>query len=77
MEKCRINVSCVVFFTFKSFVRTVFDMKRFTSPRTSSLDDVRTERAAIALSVGLSWPPVKRQRSAGRHTLEEAWERAV
>ena len=31
----------------------------------SSLDDVRPERAAIALSVGQSWPPVKR-RSAGR-----------
>ena len=40
-------------------------------------DDVRTERVAIPLSVALSWPPLKRQRSAGRPTFQEAWERAV
>ena len=42
-----------------------------------TLDDVRTERAAVALSVGLSWPLVKRQRSAVRPTFQEAWDRAV
>ena len=43
----------------------------------SSLDDVRAERAAMALSVGLSWPPVKRRRSAGRHSWWQHWERAL
>ena len=43
----------------------------------SSLDDVRAERAAIALSVGLSWPPVKRWRSAGRPGWQQLWERAL
>ena len=82
-KKCRIHVSCVVFFTFKSFAQTVFDIKRFMSSRPSSqqelqtLDDVRTERVAVALSVGLSWPPVKRQRSAFRPSFQEAWELAV
>ena len=76
-KKCRIHVSCVVFFTFKSFVRTVFDIKRFMSSHPSSqqelqtLDDVRTERVAIAVSVGLSWPPLKRQRSAGRPSFQQ------
>ena len=46
-------------------------MQRVGSKRSSSSVDLgsssreRAERAAIALSVGLSWPPVKRQRSAG------------
>ena len=43
----------------------------------SSLDDVRTERADIAMSVGLSWPPVKRWRSAGRPSWQQLWERAL
>ena len=42
----------------------------------SSLDDVRTERAAIALSVAQSWPPVKR-RSAGRPSWQQLWECAL
>ena len=68
----------VLCFSRSSLLCEMFStMKRFTSPRSSSLDDVRTERAAIALSVGLSWPPAKRQRSAGRSTFQEAWERAV
>ena len=47
-----------MFITLQSFVRTVVDMKRFMSSSPSSqqemqtLDAVRTERAAIALS---SW----------------------
>ena len=52
-------------------------MQRFVSRRSSSsvdldsssLGDVRTERAVIDLSVGLSWPPVKRRRSAGRQHI--------
>ena len=59
-------------------------MDRFVSKRpsssvdldASSLDNVRTERAAIALSVGLSWPPVKRRRSVGRPSWQQLWERA-
>ena len=47
------------------------------SSASSSLDDVRAERAAIALSVGLSWPPVKRQRSAGRRSWQQLSERAL
>ena len=43
----------------------------------SSLEDVRTERAAISLSEGLSWPPAKRRRSAGRPTWRQLWERAL
>ena len=44
-----------------------------SSSAASSLDDVRTEEAAIALSVGLSWPPVNRQRSA-RSIWQHLWE---
>ena len=43
----------------------------------SSRDDVRTERAAIALSVGRSWPPHKRRRSAGRPSWQQLLERAL
>ena len=54
---------------------------RFVSMRSSSsvdldsstLDDMRAERAAIALPVGLSWPPVKRRRSS----WQLLWERAL
>ena len=73
----------LVFSMFQSFVRTVFDKKRFMSSHPSSqrepqtYDDVRTERAAIALSGGFSGPLVKRQRSAGRPTFQETRERAV
>ena len=60
-------------------------MDRFVSKRSSSslnldaslLDDVRAERAAIALSVGLSWPPVTRRRSAGRPSWQQHCERAL
>ena len=59
-------------FTLKKsvFPRPRIAMKRFLSSRSSSqqelqpLDDVRAERAAIALSVGLSWPPGTRRRAA-------------
>ena len=43
----------------------------------SSLDDVRTERAAIALSVGLSSPPVRRRRSAGHPSWKQLWDGAL
>ena len=43
----------------------------------SSRDDVRTERAAITQSVGLSWPPDRRWLSAGRLGWHQLWERAV
>ena len=52
----------------------MFAMVRFVSKRSSSslnldassLDDVRAERAAIALSVGLSWPPDRHAKPRGR-----------
>ena len=46
----------------------------------SSLDDVRAERAeraAIALSVGLSWPSDRRRRSRRHPSLQQLWERAL
>ena len=60
-------------------------MQRFVSRRSSSsvdldsssLDDLRAERAAVALSVGLSWPPHRRRRSAGRPSWQQLWERAL
>ena len=58
-------------------------MKRFMSWRTSSqqelqpLDDVRAQRAATSLSVGLRWPPARHPRLPGRPTFQEAWERAL
>ena len=58
-------------------------MKRFLSSRSSSqqelqpLDDVRAERAAIALSVGLSWPTDRHAKSPGRPSWQQLWERAL
>ena len=59
-------------------------MKRFLSSRSSSqqelqpLDDVRAERAAIALSVGLSWPPDRyTKQTRGRPSRQQLWERAL
>ena len=80
--------------TLKSFSRTqtsvfpveVFAMDRFVSKRSSSsvdldassLDDVRAERAAIALSVGLSWPPDRyTKQTRGRPSRQQLWERAL
>ena len=61
------SVTLKFFFALKQVFSPieVFAMDRFVSKRSSSsvdldassLDDVRAERAAIALSVGLSWPP--------------------
>ena len=80
--------------TLKFFFRTqtsvfpveVFAMDRFVSKRSSSsvdldassLDDVRAERAAIALSVGLGWPPVwYTKQTRGRPSRQQLWERAL
>ena len=59
-------------------------MKRLPSSRSSSqqelqpLDDVRAERAAIALSVGLSWPPDRHtKQTRGRPSWQQLWERAL
>ena len=42
------------------------------------LDDVRAERAAIALSVGLSWPPDRyTKQTRGRPSWQQLWERAL
>ena len=58
-------------------------MQRFVSMRSSSsvdldsssLDDMRAEWAAIALSVGLT--PDRRRRTAGRPSWQQLWERAL
>ena len=64
----------------------VFAMDRFVSKRSSSsvdldassLDDVRAERAAIALSVGLSWPPDRyTKQTRGRPSRQQLWDRAL
>ena len=61
-------------------------MDRFVSKRSSSSvdldassrDDVRAERAAIALSVGLSWQPDRYTKARrGRRSRQEHWERAL
>ena len=60
-------------------------MDRFVSKRPSSslnldpasLDDVLAERAAIALSVGLSWPPDRYTKTRGRPSWQQLWERAL
>ena len=61
-------------------------MDRFVSKRSSSsvdldsasLDDVRAERAAIALSVGLSWPPDRYTKfPRDRPSRQQLWERAL
>ena len=59
-------------------------MNRFLSSRSSSqqelqaVDDLRAERAAIALSVGLSWPPDRYTKTRrGRPSWQQLWERAL
>ena len=72
------------FHTEKSgFPRPRILMKRFLPSRSSSqeelqpLDDVRAERATIALSVGLSWPPDRYTKTRGRPSWRQLWERAL
>ena len=68
----------------KEFVHCL-SMQRFVSKRSSSsvdldsssLDDVRPERAAIALSVGVSWPPDRRWPSRGRPGWQQLWGSAL
>ena len=43
----------------------------------SALDDVRAERAAIALCVGLSWSPDRYTKTPGRPSWQQLWERAL
>ena len=59
-------------------------MKRFLSLRSSSqqelqpVEDLRAERAAIALSVGLNWPPDRYTKTfSGRPSRQQLWERAL
>ena len=59
-------------------------MQRFLSSRSSSqqelqpVEDLRAERAAIALSVGLSWPPDRYTKTTrGRPSRQQLWERAL
>ena len=61
-------------------------MDRFVNRRSSSSvdldassrDDVRAERAAIALSVGLNWPPDRYTKTPrGRPNRQQLWERAL
>ena len=79
--------------SFRSLFRTqtkVFSpwprlpVKRFLSSRSSSqqelqpVEDLRAERAAIALSVGLSWPPDRyTKQTRGRPSRQQLWERAL
>ena len=65
---------------FSTAFRSSFVSKQSSSSvdlDSSSLDDVRAEPTAIALSVGLSWPPDRRRRSAGRPSWRQHWERAA
>ena len=89
-QKFHRNVSgadCCEFFSLKQlflFLRCdlhCHSTQRFVSKRasslvdlaSSSLDDVRAERAT-ALSVGLSWPPVRHARSRGQPSWQHQWE---
>ena len=62
-----------------------FSMQRFVSKRStssddlasSSFDDVRAKRAAIALSVGLCWPPAQHAISLERPSMRPRRERAL
>ena len=82
------SVTLKFFFALKQVFSPVqvFAMDRFVSKRSSSsvdldassLDDVRAERAAIALSVGLSWPPDRyTKQTRGRPSRQQLWERAL
>ena len=82
------SVTLKSFFALKQVFSPVevFAMDRFVSKRSSSsvdldassLDDVRAERAAIALSVGLSWPPDRyTKQTRGRPSRQQLWERAL
>ena len=81
--------------TLKSFfaLKQVFSprprlpMKRFLSSRSSSqqelqpVENLRAERAAIGLSVGLSWPPDRYTKTSrgrpSRPSRQQLWERAL
>ena len=58
-----------------------FVSKRSSSSQslaTSAHDDMRAERAAIALSVGLIWPPDRYTKGPrGRPTWQQLWKRAL
>ena len=82
------SVTLKFFFTLKQVFSPVevFAMDRFVSKRSSSsvdldvssLNDVRAKRAAIALSVGLSWPPDRHtKQTRGRPSRQQLWERAL
>ena len=82
------SVTLKFFFALKQVFSSVevFAMDRFVSKRSSSSvdldassrDEVRAERAAIALSVGLSWPPHRyTKQTRGRPNRQQLWERAL
>ena len=72
-------------FTLKKsvFQQPRIPMKRFLSSRSSSqqelqpVQDLRAERAAIALSVGLSWPPDRYTKTPRGRPSQQLWERAL
>ena len=74
----------VPFFSSELFFHCL-SMQRFVSKRSSSsvdltsssLDDVRAERAAIALSLVLSRPPDRHAKSFGRPSTQQLWERSL
>ena len=74
----------MLFFHFISPIQKSVSFKSFSSSRSSSqqelqpVEDLRAERAAIALSVGLSWPPDRYTKTPrGRPSRQQLWERAL
>ena len=66
------------------FPRPRIPVKRFMSSRSSSqqelqpVEDLRAERAAVALPVGLSWPPDGYTKTPrGRPSWQQLWGRAL
>ena len=73
-NKCFVPAKC------SSYSMQVIISKRSSSSvdlTSSSRDDVPAERAAIALSVGVSWQPARRRRSRGRPGWQQLWDGAL
>ena len=72
------KVCCELFCHGQVFSRSIKCFSTASHPELQPLDDVRTERGAIALSVGLSWPPDRyTKQTRGRPSWQQLWERAL